>query len=200
MLPRIFGTIAAAILLTAISLVAGPVAAEGIASKGHVSGVNVADGPAFHTGWWVGIAAKTQNTSLGDITVNDTILGAGGGFDYVIPSTGIVAGMLADVSVPYGTLKSDYDTDTSWFVGGRAGVLLSERLLGYGLGGVTHHGIPSAKAGFDLDSLAPTFGAGAELLLTKNLSTGVEWRRVNINGGDEVAPQDSFGAFLRWRF
>jgi hypothetical protein len=179
--------------------------AEGIGGAGRVTGA-VADSAFFRTGCWGGVKADTQDTSLAGFSVNDTNLGLALGCDWVPTNSSLLLGAMADVSHPYGTLGSDLGVDTSWFVGVRGGVLLSDRLLGYGLLGETWHGIPNSGA--FLASNGFTYGAGAELALFKGvftptgvITTGIEWRRTDVNAvGPLVVTQDTFGGFLRWRF
>lgn len=197
---RIASALGAFILLAGLAAILPVTAyADGLPGKSRISGPAVeASGPAFKTGCWVGARIDTQNTSLGSLAVNDFLYGGGGGCDYVIPGSSLVVGAFADVTIPQGTIGSIGGVDASWDVGARFGVLLSDRLLAYGLaaGAIQDFGIPG------LSDVSLKLGVGAELMLTQNWTTGVEWSRTNIDlsGSPLVVPQDTIGTFLRYRF
>ena len=188
-------------LIAATLLLAIPGYADSISGNGRVAAPAAAPaGPAFKTGCWVGAKVDTQNTDVGFATVNDLLYGAGVGCDFIYPGTGLLLGAFGDVSIPHGTIGSDSGVDAAWFVGIRGGVLLSDRLLAYGLVGGTGQdfSIPETKT----NDIGLTIGAGAELMLTPNWSTGVEWRRINIDvsGDEQVLTQDIIGVTARYRF
>jgi outer membrane immunogenic protein len=87
--------------------------------------------------------------------------------------------------------------DRSWTIGGRAGYLVSEDVLVYGLIGYTRLEFNDVKVSFDGDGgtlgmpafSGITIGGGFEKLLTGNLSLRLEYRYVDL--GTETLYQDS---------
>ena len=204
MKPRGFlGAIAALLLapvVISLALVA-PAYADGVQKRGKVAAAEQpADSPAFRTGWWLGIAAETQNTSFVGI-VNDLAYAPQGGFDWVVPNTNFVLGLMGKVSFPHGSIVSDeLGLDYNWSVLARFGVLLSPSTLVYGVAGTTQpQGIPDD---FVDPGILNSFGAGLETMLTKNWTLAVDWTRVNLQteGMPLVATQDTIGLVLRYRF
>jgi hypothetical protein len=192
------GAIGAAIITLLAFTISATAYAEGIAGKGKVTGVTVADGPAFRTGCWVGGKADAQTTSImGLLDISDSLrVGGGVGCDHVLAGTSFVLGVMADISAPVNTFGTDTGADFDWFVGARLGALLSDRWLAYGLVGGSGKDFDIAGVG----STHLTYGLGTELMLAKNWSTGLEWRRTSVEANPIVINDDTVGAFLRFRF
>ena len=111
-----------------------------------------------------------------DYQINRFVIGAFG--DYLWHDQEFKAGVLD------GLATTSYDIDNQWSVGGRAGILVNENTLAYGLVAYTkaetsdlHYSLGTSHGKLPLDELEGwTVGGGLETRLVGNLFLGAEYR------------------------
>jgi outer membrane immunogenic protein len=155
------------------------------------------------TGCYVGGAVgygwtRSEFTAFGQgetsLSSDDILLSLGVGCDLHIANSSVVLGVMADAT--WSNLSSAWqskgaiDAEWQWFVGGRAGFLLTPRTLVYGLagwtaldGGVTFNLADKTDLG-DLKGL--TYGGGIEQVISGGWSLKLEYRYIQF--GDDTAP------------
>ncbi|MEP3276003.1 MAG: outer membrane protein [Stappiaceae bacterium] len=148
------------------------------------------DWSGFYVGGHLGWGWANFGTSGGDIDADGIIGGAHAGYNYML-SPSFLLGAEAEFDF---TDYEDTETiggqsvtaETSWIstVRGRAGVTFDQFLL-YGVGGLAIADVElSGPNGSDSDiRFGWTAGAGAEALVTQNISTRLEYSYVDF--GDE---------------
>ena len=199
-----FGAIAAALaaLLLAVVWSVGPSLADGVSKRGKVAADTSDDylsppsAAKSWTGWYLGVGLGLDDTSVMGFSLGENILCRfGGGYDHQIGGTRLVVGLMVDATIPCNSSNSIAELDWSWYGGVRLGALFSDHLLAYGSLGytTTELKIPGNFEGV-------TLGAGAELMVTKHLSLGVDWRHISQDASGFDLATDQWTAVARFRF
>lgn len=202
---RWFGAAIAILAAAAISLLAfgllTSARADSLPKSGAISSLvpvsEVANATPSWTGAYVSAGVGYSTTEVFGLELGENVAyTAGIGYDYRIPNTRLVAGVLADYTFP-GEASGVADLlDGSWYVGSRLGALLSDSLLAYGSVGYTGHDLDAPG---DFEGL--TLGAGAELMVTQHVALKLDWRHVNLGDmGGAALTSDELRAFLSYRF
>jgi len=140
------------------------------------------------TGLWasVNLSYTMQSTEVGPLAFDAKAMSYGLGVGYDVQLGRVVIGVMAD----HDWTKADSaisEFSRSWFVGGRAGWLITDNALLYGLAGYTSLD-GTVPAGFDTYK-GLTVGGGLEILrpfaLPKNWSLKAEFRHVDL-GSDPI--------------
>ena len=165
-------------------------------------GAVMANNPSW-TGSYVSAGVGYSTTDVFGLELGEHIAyTAGIGYDYRIPNTRLVAGLMADYTFPGEASGFSDALNGSWYVGGRLGALLSDSLLAYGSAGYTGTDMSGASIPDDFEGL--TLGAGAELLVTQHVSLKLDWRHINNGNVDGIdmatLSTDEVRAFLSYRF
>ena len=163
-------------------------------------GAVMANNPSW-TGSYVSAGVGYSTTDVFGLELGEHIAyTAGIGYDYRIPNTRLVAGLMADYTFPGEASGFSDALNGSWYVGGRLGALLSDSLLAYGSAGYTRTDVDGGKDIPD-DFEGLTLGAGAELLVTQHVSLKLDWRHINEGDmGGATLSTDEVRAFLSYRF
>lgn len=191
---RLIGAALAALLIPATMTVSW---AGELPTKGRIAAPMTSaaaqEEPARWTGFYAGLGAtygfsrtEFDAVAAGDDHINTENIGATLGLGYDLQMSNIVVGLLADVTV------SDFqDIRGQWFVGARLGILLTPKLLAYGLAGYTEE--IDGKLAFQAiettnikDLAGLTLGGGLEHMLGGGWSAKAEYRYVSY--GNEHAP------------
>jgi outer membrane immunogenic protein len=156
----------------------------------EIPGVTVKGGwTGFHVDGSVGWGAtrsefETQWDGGKAINADNLLLTGGVGWDAQIGN--MVLGVMADV-----TASDINDPEWQWFVGARAGMLVTPKTLVYGLVGYTETidgqlAFKAIEATKFKDIAGLTYGGGIEHLYVQGWSLKAEYRYVQF--GDETAP------------
>jgi len=121
------------------------------------------------------------------------LIGVFADFDFGGDSGGGFSDTWADAYKDIATISGKLDIDDVWSIGGRLGILITKRILLYGVGGYTEASLDGDinvdfNYGPTLTIAAPDdlqgyfFGGGVELKLRKNVSLKFEYRLSDYDG------------------
>jgi outer membrane immunogenic protein len=174
------------ITLAAAILLAGATAATAAdLGRGSSTG-SMKDAPGTSVSWegaYAGAQAGYASFGASDVDGDGVIGGLNAGYDF---QRGVlVFGPYASVNWSNAELTSEsvVQKGIDWSVGGRAGVLVSPRILAYGKAGFTQTEYDIKGGGSDVMQ-GVEFGPGVEFSVAPGLFIGAEYLRREIHDGD----------------
>lgn len=118
-----------------------------------------------------GARAADGSGYIESVSASGWTLAVGGGCDVKLQR--VVIGVVGRYEVPVQQDKDLFEVKGSWLAAARAGYLLNEGLLVYGLAGLT--GTSWDIGDVDQQARGLVLGAGLEVMLTKSLSINAEY-------------------------
>lgn len=174
------------ITLAAAILMAGATAAGAAdLSRGSSAG-SIKDAPGTSVTWegaYIGAQVGFASFGDADISGDGAIGGIHGGYDF--QRSIVVFGPYASVNWSNAELKtpdSTVEKGLDWSIGGRAGVLVSPRILAYGKVGFTQTEYKGSGKTETMNGVE--FGPGVEFNVAPGLFVGGEYLRREVREGD----------------